>query len=97
MSQDPLEAPPAATPTMRWLINVAFSLDCLVASLLTGRRLTTVSCLLGEAEDGLWGPAWKWALAPIWWSVNLVALKVFGQDRHCQASVGPFMVPEDAP
>ena len=50
-----------------------------------------------EAEDGLWGPAWEWALAPVWWSVNLVALKVFGQDRHCQASVGSFMVPENAP
>ncbi len=94
---DPLTPPSGASPAVTWLINVAFSADCFVAALLTGRRLTTLSCLLGEAEDGLWGPVWKWALCPAWWSVNAVARVVFGQDRHCRDSVGPFTVEEDAP
>ena len=94
---DPLTPSPNASRARTWLVNVAFSADCLAASILTGRRLTTISCLLGEAEDGLWGPWWRWALCPAWWTVNAVARIAFGQDRHCQGSVGPFAVQEDRP
>ena len=92
---DPLQAP--AGSWWAWPVAVLYQADCLAASLLTGRRNTTISCLLGMAEDGLLGPVWRVVLAPAWWSVNLIARVVFGQDRHCPSSVGPFAITEDAP
>ena len=94
---DPLTPSPQAGLIVSWAVNTLYQADCLVAALLTGRRNTTVSCLLGLVEQRRYGPVWYWALSPIWLPVNAVARRLFGQTDHCGASVGPFLVEEDKP
>ena len=94
---DPLVAPASAPWLVRYVVNVLFQLDCLVACIATGAREKTISCWCGEAEDGILGCGWYWGLIWLWWPVNLVARKLFAQADHCAESVGPFLIEEDKP
>lgn len=96
-SSDPLAAPPGTGCILTYLVNVAFQLDCLIACIFTGARTKTISCWCGEAEAGTLGRVWYWMLSPIWYPVNFAARELLGARNHCEESVGPFPVEEDAP
>ena len=94
---DPLAASAGSSRALTYIINVLFQLDCLIACLCTGARNKTISCWCGEAEEGRLGSVWYFVLAPVWLPVNWIARTWFGAANHCEESVGPFTVPEDAP
>ena len=92
---DPLQAPDGVW--WAWPINALYQLDCLIAAIVTGRRNTTISCLLGLVEQRHFGTVWYWLLLPAWMPVNALARWLFGEPDHCLDSVGPFIVEEDEP
>ncbi len=97
MLGDPLAAEASSPLWVRWVVNVLFQLDCLVATIATGVRQKTISCWCGEVEEKRFGLGWYWGLVWLWWPVNWVARVCFGQACHCEQSVGPFIVREDDP
>lgn len=75
---------------MRWLVNVGYQLDCLLAALLTGVRNKTLSAWLGQCRAGRYGRVWQLVTYPTFLAVDGLAWELAGQRNHCEDAAVPF-------
>jgi len=71
---------------MRWLVNVAYQVDCLIGVVLTGIRNKTISAWLGQGRLGHFGPVWQAVDTPLAWLVDRAAWLIAREPDHCAAA-----------
>lgn len=71
----------------RYLWNWLVWLDEGLNTLTGGDCHETCSSRLGKMDRGDYGFIWRYVTMPLRWTVDFVALHVFGQANHCAVSL----------